>query len=157
MIAVLSVVGVAQLPMTPSAVDESVQGRLLPTLNITAAPVAWQAPAGDGAFTGPASDADYTVLTGLIRPAPLGETPPELPQLPPPTIRAIPPPAPPPPTKQPPPPPPPQKELPPQQDGPPAQQGGPSGQQEGPSAEPPVQPDEPPAAPPPRGHVQLAP
>jgi hypothetical protein len=123
------------------------------------------------------SGAHGTVLTALIRPAPVGEViTPEPPQIPAPTVKPVAPPvaAPPPRAEQPLPPPrqpvapapqpeapapqpeapAPQPEAPaPQPEAPAPQQEGPPPQQEGPSP----QQEPPPSPPPSRGHVQLAP
>ena len=102
------------------------------------------------------SGAHGTVLTALIRPAPVGEViTPEPPQVPAPTVRPIAPTvaAPPPRAEQPVAPPPQQEAPPPQREAPAPQQEGPAPQQEGPSPE----PEPPPSPPPPRGHVRLAP
>lgn len=144
-LAAVSAAGVAQLPAAG----------LHPTCERLAAneSATWHPALDDVAFA-----ANHRGQAGPVRPVPLGDTPPEPPRLPGPTVRPIAPPvpAPPPPVQQPPPPP--------QQVGPPRHPGGPALQPEGPPqldeppqpAEPSPPPDEP-APPPPRGHIQLAP
>jgi hypothetical protein len=143
-----------------SATDSS---KLAPTSNLIAAPAASQKSAADDTFVAAhygqgwsVSSEHGTVLTALIRPAPLGEmTPDPPPGVPPPTAKPLVPSvaAPPPRTEQPLSPPR-QEERPappPQAPAPPPQAPAP------PPQEPPTRQEAPPAQPPPRGHVQLAP
>ena len=99
--------------------------------------LAAQSPAAQRESAGHGLNAHHTALPAPIRPAPLGEIPPEPPRIPPPTMRAIPPPI----------------------EAPPPPQSAPAPQQVGPPAveAPPPQEAPLPPAPPPRGHIQLAP
>jgi hypothetical protein len=139
-----------------STVSSVVGAAQLSTSNMTATPAAWQKSAADDTFTAEhygqglsVSSEHRTVLTALIRPAPLGEiTPDPPPEVPPPTGKPLVPSvaAPPPRAEQP-------LSPPRQEDRPPPQQQAPAPQQQAPA---PGQ-EAPPAQPPPRGHVQLAP
>ncbi len=148
--------------MRNGAYSANVVSKLAPTSNVIATPAAWQKSAADDTFAAEhygqgrsVSSEHGTVLTALIRPAPLGEITPDPPEIPAPTVKPLAPPvaAPPPRAQQPLSPPRQQERPPPQPERPPPQPEGPPPQQEGP---PPGQ-EAPPPQPPPRGHVKLAP
>jgi hypothetical protein len=139
-----------------------------PTSNVIAAPAAWHKSALDEAYAAehdgqgqPESGGHSTVLTAVIRPAPLGEVTPTPPQIPAPTLKPTAPPvAPPPPqAEQPLPPPRQQQRPPPQHEAPAPEPEAPAPEPEAPAPEPAAPPPQeaPPSPPPGRGHVQLAP
>lgn len=96
--------------MRNGAYSANVVSKLAPTSNVIATPAAWQKSAADDTFAAEhygqgrsVSSEHGTVLTALIRPAPLGEITPDPPEIPAPTVKPLAPPvaAPPPRAQQP--------------------------------------------------------
>jgi hypothetical protein len=151
-----SVVGAAQFPVTAWLRSESAN----PTAN---EPIHQITTAADDTFAAEhygqgrsVSSGHGTVLTALIRPAPVGDiTPDPPPQVPPPALKPLVPPVAAPPPRAP------QPQVPPrQEERPPPEPQAPAPEPQAPAPQPQGPPsgqEAPPAQPPPRGHVQLAP